>query len=64
MYNLIFKNFGISFFSVAVGALVNLIVSGEHLGNLYFWFFVFGWTFIWTVYDLFKKPIVKDINND
>jgi membrane-associated PAP2 superfamily phosphatase len=63
MYDLILKNFAISYISMGLAALVNLIVSGDHFGTLNFWVYVFGWTVVWTVYDLFKKRNVKDIND-
>jgi hypothetical protein len=63
MYNLIMKNFAISYISTALGALINLIVTGDHFGTLGFSAIVLGWTVIWTVYDFFKKRNVKDIND-
>jgi hypothetical protein len=64
MYNLIVKNFAISYISMGLAALVNLIVTGQYFGSFNFFVAVFGWTIIWTVCDLFKKRNVKDINND
>jgi hypothetical protein len=61
MFKMIWDNLVISFFCSIFGGLAVLIVSGEHMGNSYFWFNTILLTIIFTVVDLFKKRNVKDV---
>ena len=60
MFKLIWDNFVISFFCSIFGALVILIITGEHWGNGGFWFNTILFTIIFTIVDWFKKPKVEE----
>lgn len=55
MIKLIWENFILSIFGAFFGALVTVVVSGNHIGNTGYFFNVFLLTAIFTIIDLRKQ---------
>lgn len=54
MLKLIWNNFGISILAAFFGALLSLVVTGDHIGNAVFWFNTVLLWIIFMVVDLVK----------
>jgi len=57
IFNLIWYNLNISFFSSIFAALAILIVSGHPWGQDAFWFNTILFTIIFTIFDLIKNIV-------